>query len=529
MAAKNYSRIDHFVNSGWYIALQRFGYLLLLNILFCLVAALSCLILFFPGLTSLETIAHKMINDEEVSPIKDFFLEIKKQWSYMWRLELLGMGVIAFFGLAIYGYALYLYHYGGDWIVYVSGSFLAALALIVLSLFFVLQLYNTYFYTDTFGMMIRKSGLIARRKIFFTLGNVAIFASFFVVNYFLPYVIPFFSFAFCAYAIEALNHKLFSNLAREEEENLVKEGNTFLPAIMEGKTMKNVLVVGSANMDYTVYLNKAPEAGETVSGITRKTAPGGKGANQAIACLRAGAPTSFLTSLGGDADGKALEGLFSSLGLHTIIKRSKKETGNATIIVESSGENRIIVIPGANGDLVAKDIKEEALEGVNILVLQNEIPQETNDFILKKYGSTREVVYNPAPARAISDESLKAISYFIVNETELSYYGHGDTVEEKAKSLLEKGVKNVLVTLGIKGSRLYSQEGLVETDCCHVKAVDTVGAGDTYLGYFVYGLASNMDKKEAMALASRASAIAVTRLGAIPAIPTKEEVENFKF
>ena len=521
------NKLERALNSKWYKFLVRFLNLLLLNILFCLTSVLSLLVLFFPGLVVVHTLCHKMQDNEDVFALRDYFLELKRQWPFCWRLEALGMGVLLAYGVLGYFYALYITHYQKDWFVYLPIIFLAVLFLVLLSLFFMLLMYNNYIEDDTFWMMIRKSALLARRKIGYTFLNILIFAAFFAALFFFPYPLPFVSFAFCAYIIEAINRRMLQKVLGEEKERSLRPENLFLPILREGNNMKKILIIGSTNMDYTVYVGEMPSDGETVEGISRFIQPGGKGSNQAIAAFRAGGDATFYSAIGKDQDGDAISSLYQRIGMKNFLKISENGTGNATIVVDRNSENRIIVIPGANGDIFPKDIPADLLNKADILLLQNEIPSETNEYLLKNYAKW-EIVYNPAPTRPLKDSLFKCVSYFIVNETELAYYGEGESVEERALSLLKKGCKNVLVTLGKTGSVLYKSNGeILEASAFKVASIDTVAAGDTYLGYFVSSLAAGKEEKEAMRIASAASAIAVTRKGAVASIPSVCEVEAF--
>ena len=521
------NKLEKALNSKWYKFLVRFLNLLLINFLFCLTSVLSAFVLFFPGLIVTHTLCHKMQDDEDIFVFKDYFIEIKKQWSFAWRLEVLGMSVVLIYVTLGYFYALYITNYQKDWFVFLPMIFLAVLLLVLISVLINLLMYNNYIDDDTFKMMIRKSALLARKKILYTFLNILIFAAFFAALFFFPFIIPFVSFAFYAYIVEAINRRMLNKILGEEKRRSLLPENLFLPILREGNNMKNILVIGSTNMDYTVYVNRMPKDGETIDGISRFIQPGGKGSNQAIATFKAGGNTLFISSIGKDDDGKSIENLYKEIGLNYKLKESSYETGNATIIVDEKSENRIIVVKGANNDIRKEDLTKDIFEKEDIIVLQNEIPDETNEFILENYFN-RMIIYNPAPCRPIKDNLFKCISYLIVNETELEYYGVGSSIEERAKYLLDKGVKNVLVTVGKDGSMLFKDNGqIIEANAFKVKSVDTVAAGDTYLGYFVSSIASGLDEKEAMRLASAASAIAVTKKGAVASIPYMEEVQNF--
>lgn len=288
-----------------------------------------------------------------------------------------------------------------------------------------------------------------------------------------------------------------------------------------------VLVVGSLNMDYTLYIDKFPKEGETIFGLSRFIQPGGKGANQAAAIAKSGlCECIFKGSLGDDNDGKTFLKTLKEIGIDTShIKTSKKETGNATIIVDKRSENKIVILSGANGDLLENDIDEQLIASVDFVVLQNEIPQTTNELVMKlAHKHNVKVIYNPAPYRKINLETFKYVDYFIPNEVELKEYSGKENFDESIKHMLEIGVKNLIVTLGTKGSFFINKEKSFKIEAFKVKAIDTVAAGDTYVGYFTAGLASNKSIEEAMKFASKASSITVTRKGSIVSIPVGSEV-----
>lgn len=524
------SKFERLVNGKYYRFQRTLLCLFALNIIFCLTSVLSLLVLFFPGLAALHTLAHRMQDDYDINPFLDFYKEIKKQWSFMWRLEVLGISILIVYGVLGYFYAVYITNYQYDLFIFIPIICLAVLLLVLVSVLVELLIYNNYIFDDTFKMMILKSALVARKKIGLTFINLIILLAFAAALFFIPYVIPFVSFAFYAYIVEAIGKNTLTKLFHEEIERSLEPENLFLPIVREGKFMKEVLVIGSTNMDYTVYVGSMPQDGQTINGLSRNIQPGGKGSNQAIALYKAGSDVSFFCSINkNDLDGKAIRRLYDEIGISYTLKESEKETGNATIIVDSNAENRIIVVQGANGDIKPRDLKDDSFKGVDMIVLQNEIPLETNEYILKKYHE-REIVYNPAPAVSFDEKYFRYITYFIVNETELAFYGKGESLEEKAKYLLSKGIKNVLVTVGKDGSYLFKENGqIIKTNAFKVKSVDTVAAGDTYLGYFVYAKSINMDDKDAMELASKASALAVTKKGAVCSIPTLEEVNKAKF
>ena len=290
--------------------------------------------------------------------------------------------------------------------------------------------------------------------------------------------------------------------------------------------MKTILVVGSLNMDYTIYVNDFPKEGETLFGNNRFIQPGGKGANQAVAIAKSGlVNTLMIGAIGNDKDGEEVKNIVSSFGVDVKLIKKDVETGNATIVVDKNSENKIIIIGGANTSLSIDDIDISLIEKADYIVLQNEINQAVNDFVINKaYELNKIIIYNPAPYRIINDDILKKITYFIPNEIELEKYSNMNNVDDGISYLLNKGIKNVLVTLGTKGSLLKNKNEAIKVDAFKVDAIDTVAAGDTFVGYFVSALASGKSEKEAMLLASKASSITVSRKGSLVSIPTLKEI-----
>ena len=291
--------------------------------------------------------------------------------------------------------------------------------------------------------------------------------------------------------------------------------------------MKKVLVVGSVNMDYTVYSNEFPLPGETIFGKSRFIQPGGKGENQAIAIAKSHkVECDFIGAIGNDSDGKIIQKVLKDNEVNAHLRViDNVETGNATILVNKESENEIIIIAGANGELKPDDIDVNLIKECDYLVLQNEISENCNEFLIKKAKELgKTVVYNPAPFRKFDEKLYAFIDYFVPNRIEFENYSGTSDLEKGAEILLNKGVKNVLITLGTKGSILFNKNEVVKAEACKVKAVDTVAAGDTYVGYFVSSLASGFDTKKAMEIASKASSITVTRKGSVISIPKGEEV-----
>ena len=291
--------------------------------------------------------------------------------------------------------------------------------------------------------------------------------------------------------------------------------------------MKKVLVVGSVNMDYTVYCDDFPLPGETIYGSSRFVQPGGKGENQAIAIAKSKKVVcDFIGAIGDDSDGKQIKEVLSINGVNAHLKVIKGvETGNATIVVNKYSENEIIIVAGANGALHPEDIDVELIKHADYVVLQNEISEACNEFVMRKANEFgKVVVYNPAPYRKLKDELFSLVDYFVPNKIEFKNASGESDIEKGTRKLLDMGVKNVLVTMGTDGSLLVNKNEQIRVQACKVKAIDTVAAGDTYVGYFVASLAAGFKHKEAMEIASKASSITVSRKGSVISIPIGEEV-----
>lgn len=291
-----------------------------------------------------------------------------------------------------------------------------------------------------------------------------------------------------------------------------------------------ILVAGSANLDFVVRADHIPAPGETVLGRDFKTYPGGKGANQAVACARAGGvDTAMLLALGNDAFAVPLETSLKDAGVHLHIKRSAVQpTGTAFICVSDDAENAITVAPGANNTLLPADLVD--LNGVSHLVMQLETPVDTVRAYAKAARAAGvKVVLNAAPAQHLGLELLAAIDILIVNEGELAVVaGHKGTIEE---ALAHIQVPCVVVTLGSHGSLAHVQSPsgaqTLRQAAFPITPIDTTGAGDTFVGSFVAALSQGAPLQDALKTASAASALACLTPGAQSSIPTRAQVQEF--
>lgn len=300
--------------------------------------------------------------------------------------------------------------------------------------------------------------------------------------------------------------------------------------------MKKVVVVGSINMDLVTICNRVPEGGETLFGEEFFQVPGGKGANQAVAIGKLGTDVTMLGKVGKDSFGKDLIEAMKKSGVKTEhIKEGEKATGIAKIIVEKNGQNRILVVAGANSEVDREYIDEhlDVIRDCDVLVAQLEIPIETVAYALEKAKEFGKMtILNPAPARELSEDIIRNSDLIIPNESELALMTGMKTdtheeIKEAGEKLLNLGVKDLIVTLGSKGSLHLNREVCEFHSAYKVKAIDTTSAGDSFIGGLVRELKGN-NLSEAIEFATKVSAIAVTKKGAQTSIPTIEEVENFK-
>lgn len=287
-----------------------------------------------------------------------------------------------------------------------------------------------------------------------------------------------------------------------------------------------ILVAGSANLDFVVRAPHIPAPGETVLGRDFEIFPGGKGANQAVACARAGdVPTCMLLALGEDAFAAPLEASLKAAGVQMRIVRVKeKATGTAFICVSDDAENAITVAPGANLTLDADDLPP--LDGFSHLLLQLEIPLETVTAYAKKARAKGvTVVLNAAPAQELSLELLALIDILIVNQGELAVVARhqGDI----AQCLARIHVPCVVVTLGRQGCWVRADGVFFSHAAFDVTSVDSTGAGDAFCGVLVAALSRGKDLPQALRLASAAGALTCTRAGAQASIPTAAAVADF--
>ena len=298
--------------------------------------------------------------------------------------------------------------------------------------------------------------------------------------------------------------------------------------------MNRILVIGSSNTDMVIKTEKLPVPGETILGGTFLMNPGGKGANQAVAAARLGGKVTFISKRGNDLFGNQAVGLLMREGIHTqhIIKDMELPSGVALITVDSTGENSIVVAPGSNGNLLQEDIPTTVFEAgkYEILLLQLEIPISTVEYSAVAASEKGiKVILNPAPAQKLSDNLLKHIWLITPNETEAEIITGVritdiPSAQKAAESIRERGVKNVIITMGEAGAYINSKNFTGLIPGIKVTPVDTTAAGDVFNGALAVAISEGKALNEAVVFANKAASISVTRMGAQASAPYRNEI-----
>ena len=300
---------------------------------------------------------------------------------------------------------------------------------------------------------------------------------------------------------------------------------------------KKIVVIGSSNVDLIMQMQRLPKPGETISGGVFTQTYGGKGANQAVAAARSGGNVDFITALGDDAFAPDFIENFKKDSIDTQYLTTKKgfATGTALIMIDKKGENCISVAPGANHELKPVDIDraEAVIKSAKMIVLQCELHPNTLRYIINKAAKLNvDIMLNLAPAQALEDQYLQKLSWLIVNESEAAFLT-GQTlnsmasIESAVETLVQKVNGGVILTLGAQGSYVALAKLRKVVPAFKVEAIDTTAAGDVYCGSLATALVEGKNIQDAVRFASAAAAIAVTRLGAQPSAPTREEIEAF--
>lgn len=299
--------------------------------------------------------------------------------------------------------------------------------------------------------------------------------------------------------------------------------------------MKKIVIIGSANTDLIVATDRIPRPGETVLGGEFRMVSGGKGANQAVAVARLGGDAVFVARVGSDVFGEELLNGYRNDGMDIshVVRDAGAPTGVALISVDSHAENCIVVAPGANGRMTREDIDAvtPVLAEAEYLLLQLEIPLDVVEYAIAKAADMGvKVILNPAPAAKIAPEALARLYAITPNETECSLLTGVEIASEAdaaaaADALHSLGIPNVVITCGKRGALISTGAERVMVPARKVNAVDTTAAGDVFNGALTVGLAEGKTMVEAARMATCASAIAVTRIGAQSSIPTRCEVD----
>lgn len=309
-----------------------------------------------------------------------------------------------------------------------------------------------------------------------------------------------------------------------------------------------ILVVGSFVMDQIAETEVIPNEGQTVLGKSFHKAPGGKGANQAVQAARLGADVTMVGKLGRDANGKELIRTCEDAGINTeyVAYDENEASGCAVVLLEAKeGEqtkNRIIVLPGSNMTMTKEDVSfiDEIIPEYDMVILQLEIPMEINEMVAEAaHKAGVPVMLNPAPSAPVSDHLISNLTFISPNEHEIAdltgisidHEGKDinmDQVKKACEALKNRGVENVLVTLGESGAMLVNDEGFSYAPCAEgVMAVDPTAAGDSFLGAFCTGVCCGWSYEEILRFANHTSAITVSNMGAMPSLPELTDVEEY--
>lgn len=294
-----------------------------------------------------------------------------------------------------------------------------------------------------------------------------------------------------------------------------------------------IVIVGSLNMDLVVRMPQIPRPGETLLGGVFHTIPGGKGANQAVAAARLGAEVVMIGCVGGDAFGQEMRATLAQEGIDTthVLIHPDEATGVALIQVDAQGQNSIAVASGANFRLTSADVETamRAIGDFDALVMPLETPLETI-YTAAHHARGAKVLLNPAPAQKLDEELLARVDVLIPNEYEIVLMADtGADIYQAAHELQTLGVKNLIVTLGSQGALLFEENTsqAVQIPAFPVQAVDSTAAGDCFVGGLAVGLCEGKSLTAAAEFASAAAAISVTRHGAQPSLPRRDEVGAF--
>jgi ribokinase len=296
---------------------------------------------------------------------------------------------------------------------------------------------------------------------------------------------------------------------------------------------KPIVVVGSVTMDMVTCTPQIPRIGETIIGTSFSTTPGGKGANQAVAAARLGYPVQFIGMVGDDIYGPQLIQNLTDAGVDTsAMIAAPGSSGLAPIFLDKTGQNAIVVVPGANGkvDTTYVDKHVDRIRNAGMVLCQLELPMATIDYTLALCAELNvPVMLDPAPAAPLNDPAWKQVAWFTPNETEAAFYLHdGSDPEVVAQALFARGLSGIVLKRGAEGAFVATSKGKAGwVKPYAVDAIDTVAAGDCFNGAFAVALLEDKDPFTAARFACAASAISVTRRGAQASMPTRDELATF--
>lgn len=302
---------------------------------------------------------------------------------------------------------------------------------------------------------------------------------------------------------------------------------------------RRICIVGSANVDLTFRTPRLPMPGETFAGRSFQQCMGGKGANQAVAAARLGASVTFVARVGSDSFGDEAIKTYAAEGIDTsfVQQDTDQPTGTAAILVDDDAENCIVVVAGANARLAPEQVQRarSVIEQSDLVLSQLETPVNTTVEAFRIARAMKvPTMLTPAPAEQVTSELLELCDICLPNKTEIGTIA-GHSVDDEAnliraaKSLRERGVQRVLITLGSDGTLLVDDSGALRIPAMQVEPVDTTGAGDAFTGALAVGLTQGLRLEEAAKFAATVAAISVTRPGTQPSFPTLKEVQLWDF
>jgi len=303
--------------------------------------------------------------------------------------------------------------------------------------------------------------------------------------------------------------------------------------------MTSISILGIYVADLVFFADKIPAQGETVIGNEHVIGPGGKGSNQAVAAAKAGGKVNFISKIGRDQYGEMALTMYkeSNVDASNVIISKEYATGTAGILVnKQTGENAITVVPGAAGKITKEDINQasDTIKQSSIFLTQLEVPIEVVEYVMEIAKSNNvTTILNPAPAATLQDKTFELIDYFTPNETEASFYVNHkvekqEDVKKATNQLLERGIKNVIITLGDKGAYFANKNENFMIDAFDLtnKVVDTTGAGDAFNAGLAVALTENKNIKEAIQFANAVGGLSATKIGTAKSMPLREDIDN---